>query len=252
MLERLTWKGAREAFKGANVALIPVGSTEQHGPHLPLGTDFLIARRLAEEAARETGAICTPVVPVGISEHHRQFWGTLWVPPAALRAYLHGIAQALAYHGVKRLIFVNGHGGNTAALQELARSLRAEGIYALSWQWWWAVAELSQVLFPGGGSHAGEAETSVAMALFPELVDQSALEEAAAGAGPGWGITKFGIDVAFDTHDFSASGAVGDPRRAERAKGEQLYRAALQELIGLIRWLMERPEEELTPKEHLP
>jgi len=252
MLEDQTWKRAREQFLTARVALIPVGSTEQHGPHLPLGTDFMIAQALAREAARRTGAICTPTIPVGISEHHRQFWGTLWVAPEAFRAYLAGIARSLAYHGLRRLIFVNGHGGNTAALREVARALHQEGIYALTWQWWPGVAELIAELFPGFGSHAGEPETAMMLAIAEELVDKGALEEAAAEGAPRWGLSQFGAEVAFDASDFSRSGAVGDPRRADREKGLKLYEASLEQLIGLIRWLEGLPEEKLRPGEHKP
>lgn len=252
MLERKTWKRAQEEFQQAKVALIPVGSTEQHGPHLPLGTDFLIAKTLAEAAAVETGAICTPVIPIGLSEHHRQFWGTLWVKPDYFRGYLRGIAESLAYHGIKRIIYVNGHGGNMAALQEVCRGLHHQGIYALAWQWWWAVAELSAELFPQAGSHAGEPETSMVLQVAAELVDREALAEAAAGAAPRWGIQRFGTDVSFDTLDFSKSGATGDPRRATKRAGERLYRAALERLVGLVHWLEELPDRGLRPKDHKP
>jgi len=252
MLEKKAWKEAREEFLQAKVGLIPVGSTEQHGPHLPLGTDFLIAERLAEAAAAETGVICAPAIPVGLSEHHRQFWGTLWVEPEYFRGYMKGIAESLAYHGIKRIIYVNGHGGNTAALQEICRELHLEGIYALVWQWWWAVAELSAELFPKGGSHAGELETSMMLYLNEELVDKGAMEEAAAGAAPRWGVHKFGTEVSFNTLDFSESGATGDPRRATKRAGEKLYHAALERLVGLVNWLEGLPDGGLWPKEHKP
>jgi creatinine amidohydrolase len=252
MLEKWTWKRAREEFQQAKVALIPVGSTEQHGPHLPLGTDFLIAEELAEAAAAETGAICTPTIPVGLSEHHRQFWGTLWVEPEHFRSYMKGIATSLAYHGIKRIVYVNGHGGNAAALQEVCRGLRHQGIYALVWQWWQAVTELSAELFPKAGSHAGEPETSMMLQVAEELINRGAVEEAAAGAASRWGVHRFGTEVSFDTLDFSESGAIGDPRRATKKAGEKLYRAALERLVSLVRWLKELPEEELRPKEHKP
>lgn len=252
MLEEKTWKEAREWLRRAKVALIPVGSIEQHGPHLPLGTDFFAAKALAEAAARATGAVCTPAVPVGLSEHHRQFWGTLWVEPEAFRDYMEGLARSLASHGIKRVIYINGHGGNLAALQEVCRRLRREGIYALVWQWWHAVAELSAELFPQAGSHAAEAETSLMLYLTENLVDKGALEEAVAGAAPRWGLQRSGTDVSFDTLDFSKSGATGDPRRATREAGEKLYRAALEKLIELARWLEGLSEEELEPKGHKP
>lgn len=252
LLQEETWRRARESFRKAKVALIPVGSIEQHGPHLPLGTDLFLAEALAEGAAAETGAICAPAVPVGLSEHHRQFWGTLWVGPEAFRSYMEGLGQSLAYHGIKRLIYINGHGGNWAALQEICRRLRREGIYALVWQWWQAVAELSAELFPQAGSHAGEAETSMMLYLAEGLIDKEALGEAVAEGAPWWGLQRSGAEVGFDTLDFSKSGAIGDPRKASKEAGERLYRAALERLIELVRWLKEVPEGELKPKEHKP
>lgn len=252
LLQDKSWKGAREEFQRARVALIPVGSIEQHGPHLPLGTDFFAAKALAEAAAETTGALCAPAIPVGLSEHHRQFWGTLWVAPEHFRGYMRGIAESLAYHGIERMIYVNGHGGNLAALQEVCRELHRHGVFALVWQWWHAVAQLAAELFPQAGSHAAEAETALMLYLAEGLVDRSALAEAAAGAAPRWGLQKFGTDSSFDTIDFSESGATGDPQRATREAGEKLFHEALERLVGLVRWLDGLSAEDLNPREHKP
>jgi len=253
-LEKLSWKLARDYFKRSKVALIPVGSTEQHGPHLPLGTDFLIVQALAEDAASEAEVICTPVIPVGISEHHRQFWGTLWVEPEAFRAYMKGLAQSLANHGANRIIFVNGHGGNIASLQEVCRSLRRDRIYALVWSWWTdaKVAQLCSKLFKSRGTHAGAIETSMIMAINESLVDKSALEEASRGAAEVFGITRFGAQVSLDTIDFSESGATQDPREASIAAGKTIYKAAKEKLVALISWLGKAEEKELVEKPHKP
>jgi creatinine amidohydrolase len=116
--------------------VIPVGSTEQHGPHLPLGTDFFTAQALVQAAARKTGAVCTRVIPIGVSAHHRQFWGTLWVTPKTFRHYMYEIATSLEYHGIQRMIFVNRHGRNLTSLQQISRNLRLAGCYSIVYQWW--------------------------------------------------------------------------------------------------------------------
>lgn len=251
-LEKLSWKAARDLFKKSKVALVPVGSTEQHGPHLPLGTDFMIVQALARDAASEAEVICTPVIPVGISEHHRQFWGTLWIEPEAFRAYMKSIARSLGYHGIKRIIFVNGHGGNIASLQEVCRSLRKEKIYALLWSWWAdaEIVQLSSKLFKSKGTHAGAIETSIMMALDESLVDKSALEEASRGAAEVFGITRFGAQVSFDAIDFSESGATQDPREASIEAGKTIYKASKAKLLALIGWLAEADERELAEKPH--
>lgn len=253
MLEEQTWKKAREEFKRTKVALIPVGSTEQHGPHLPLGTDFLTAKALAEEAAAETGAICTPAIPVGLSEHHRQFWGTLWVTPEHFRGYVRGIATSLAYHGIGRIIYVNGHGGNQAALEEVCRELRHEGIFALAWLWGTFVKDLSAEIFHQkevGPQHGAERETSMMLKIAEELVDKEAVDEAGRLASPL--AFEFGTRVSFDLIDVSEAANTGDPRLATKEAGERFYRAAVDGLIGLVRWLERHTEEELLPKSHKP
>jgi creatinine amidohydrolase len=254
MLERYSWTEARELYRHTNVALIPVGSTEQHGPHLPLGTDYLAARALAESAAKEAGILCTPVIPVGISQAHLQFWGTLTVSPDAFRAYMRDLALSLASHGPKRLIFVNGHGGNGAALQEICRDLRTQGIFALLWQWWLdpQVLKTFERLFQSRGTHAGAGETSIIWAIDESLVDQKALQEATRGASETFGVVRHGAQLPYDTADFSTSGATLDPREASRQAGEEILRTAQAELLQLIRWLAAAADEELQRKPHMP
>ncbi len=252
MLESNSWKSARQAIRKTNVALIPVGSTEQHGPHLPLGTDFLTAQALAQSAARKTGAICTPVIPVGVSGHHKQFWGTLWVSPQTFRQYMYEIATSLGYHGVRRMIFVNGHGGNFAPLQEIAQDLRLEKLHSVVYQWWTdpAVVELHNRLFKSKGTHAGAIETAMVLAIRPDLVDTRNYDEAAKGASPTFGITKFGVQLPVDTLDFSSSGATLDPREATMEAGKQIYEAAEKSLVSLVRWLENAKARDLEAKPH--
>ena len=250
-LSRMSWARARAALEKASVVLLPVGSTEQHGPHLPLGTDHLTAAEVARRTAARGGWLVLPTVPVGVSEHHRQFWGTLWVEPGVLRDYVVGIARSLASHGVRRLVFVNGHGGNTAALDEAARVLRREGIFAFVFAWWRAIPEVIAQTIETGGSHAGEMETSAVLAFAPELVDAARYGEARAGAAPEWGKKLHGIEIGFDTVDFSASGATGDPAPATAEKGEKLLAAAAERLDAFCQWLAAQPEDVLRPRPHL-
>ena len=118
-----------------------MGSTEQHGPANPLGTDFLLAKAIAEETAKRTGVLCLPVVPFGVSSHHKQFWGTIFISSGTFKAYVREVCLSLCYYGVRKIVIVNGHGGNLAALKELARELREEGIFVSVFQWWPAAVE---------------------------------------------------------------------------------------------------------------
>jgi len=253
MLENSSWKTARKVFKRNKIALIPVGSTEQHGPHLPLGTDFFTAQALAQAAARKTGAVCTPVIPIGVSAHHRQFWGTLWVTPQTFRQYMYEIATSLEYHGIQRIIFVNGHGGNLTSLQQTSRDLRVAGCYSIVYQWWTdpRVIALEKRLFKSRGTHAGAIETAIMLAIRPDLVDTDRYDEAARGASAKFGVSKFGAQLQVDTLDFSSSGATLDPREATTKAGKQIFKTAQETLVNLTRWLEKAKASELKSKPHI-
>ena len=112
LLHEMSWVEAKEYFSRNDIAIVPVGSNEQHGPQNPLGTDHFIAKAIAEEAARRANVLCLQVIPFGVSHHHRQFWGTIYVSPKTLKAYVRDVCLSLNYYGVKKIVIVNGHGGN--------------------------------------------------------------------------------------------------------------------------------------------
>ena len=124
LLHEMSWAEAKEYFSKNNVAIVPVGSNEEHGPANPLGTDHLIAKGIAEETAKRTGVLCLQVIPFGVSSHHKQFWGTVFVSPKAFKKYVKDVCLSLDYYGIRKIVVVNGHGGNLASLTELARELR--------------------------------------------------------------------------------------------------------------------------------
>ena len=129
-----TWPELGDYLTDESLALVPLGSTEQHGPHLPLATDHLIAEAFARETADRTGYLCTPTINVGVSPHHRQFHGTMWVDAPEFRDYVESFTRNLAYHGIDRVIYVNAHGGNVDHLREVGRRLRDDEVmYAIEW-----------------------------------------------------------------------------------------------------------------------
>ena len=165
----LTREQLKELLPGA-VVIFPVGSTEQHGPHLPVRTDLLIAeyaaQRAAEEAARRGPhtIIVTPGLPFGASAHHVAFGGTLSLNTMALVAVLEGIVDSIEKQGGRRLLFVNGHGGNRGACGAVASAADARpGITVATVDYWDVATDVT----PG---HAGRVETSMVMAIAPELV----------------------------------------------------------------------------------
>jgi creatinine amidohydrolase len=230
-LAESTWTDVRDA--DTDLAFLPVGSTEQHGPHAPLGLDWLTAEAIAARAVERYDAggeppVVGPTIPVGVSEEHRRFEGTLWVSEDTFRSYVRETIESLAAHGFDRIVVVNGHGGNAEALRELCGRVSRDGdAYAVAYTWFDAVD-----FDPLG--HAGTAETSMIRHLYPKLIDEDRTEEAAAGAADAWGEWTAGTNLAYDADDFTESGVVGDPREGDAALGDELLESAAAALLELL------------------
>ena len=218
-----------------DLAVLPVGSTEQHGPHAPLGTDLFTAQAIARAAAEEIPAVVGPTIPVGIAAEHRHFSGSLWVSEDTFRAYVRETCESLAAHGWDRIVLVNGHGGNVDALRELCGQLTREGTaYAVPFTWFDAVdpAELGEPALEMG--HGGPLETSLLQHLDAEHIRADRLEAAAAGAADRWGEWQSGVNLAYDTAEFSENGVVGDPSAGSAELGAKLLDAATEQLTELL------------------
>ena len=251
LAERTTTEAA-DALDSAAVGVLPVGSTEQHGPALALGMDHLAAEAFARSAADREDSVVLPTVPVGVSAHHRQFDGTLSVSETTFERYVEETIASLAEHGVRKVVVVNGHGGNAGALSRAARTLRDERTaFAPPWNWWDSVEDVADDLFDEAGGHADAMESSLLWYLHEELVDPDELEAAEDGASDAWGETVHGAAIGFDTIDFSESGAVGRPTQAHPEKGERIYETARGQLHALLDWLADRPIEDCWPRDHV-
>ncbi|RAW44896.1 creatininase family protein [Halorubrum sp. 48-1-W] len=247
-----TWPELGDRLDGQSTAIVPLGSTEQHGPHLPLATDHLIAEGLATAAAEATGFPRTPTVDVGVSPHHRQFPGTLWVDPPEFRDYVESLTRNLGYHGIDRVVYVNAHGGNVDHLREVGRRLHQEGtMYAIEWMWDESIPELVDDLFAQNGPHAGPKETAMITHLAPDLVRSEEFEAARDGGLVNIADSEtmvHGARTFYDAVDNSANGAFGDPTDVTPEKAEQLFEAAVDQLVQLLEWLNAREFEALMPK----
>jgi creatinine amidohydrolase len=232
----MTWEEAKGALKD-RIVVIPVGSTEQHGPQNPLDTDHMIAEGLAAEL----DVVVLPTIPIGLSKHHRYFAGTLWVSYEGFYRYLRDICMALKYHGVETILFVNGHGGNTACLRDLALTMRDEGVSVAIYEWWRSIPpEAVQKIYPEDArkhlGHAGSAETSMNLLLHPDLVKM----ERAKDVDTEWAPKKFGGIVVYETREFSDCGVVGISTDASVEKGKDLFDVCLAELKNLVNYMKER------------
>ncbi len=209
----MTLAQARWPEVAAAVLLVPLGSTEQHGPHLPTGTDTRIAAAVAQAAAGP-GVLVAPALPYGASGEHETFPGTVSIGLDALRGVLVELGRS-ACRWAPRLVYVNGHGGNLAALLDAVTRLRAEGRDVA----WFGCG------IPGGDAHAGRVETSIMLALDPEAVGT---------AGPGNTAPVARLLPAIragSVRDVSPSGVLGDPTGATASEG----RAALAVMARRLR-----------------
>ncbi|MGM0446893.1 MAG: creatininase family protein [Methanobacteriota archaeon] len=247
-LSEVTWTDVRDA--DVDVAFLPVGSTEQHGPHAPLGTDALNAVAVAEAGAdayegagdgqgADRGEVAiAPPIPVGVAEEHRAFDGTMWVSPETFRAYVREAAESLVSHGVDRVVFVNGHGGNVEALAEVARRFSRDPDhdgYGVAFTWFEAVGDHTSDM-----GHAGPLETALLRATNPDLVREERVEEASAGAADRWGEWVAGVNLAHDSDEFTDNGVVGDPRDGDAERGAELLDRASASLAELAAAVVDR------------
>ncbi|SEK61594.1 creatininase family protein [Haloferax larsenii] len=250
-----TWPELGEYVAESSLALVPLGSTEQHGPHLPLATDHLIAEALAREAADRTGFLCTPTVNVGVSPHHRQFHGTMWVDAPQFRDYVESMTRNLAYHGIDRVVYVNAHGGNIQHLREVGRRLRDDGtMYAIEWMWDESIPDLVRELFDHLGPHGGPKETAMIMHIARDLVREDRLEDARDGGRrtfAGRDYREHGARTFYDSIENSDNGVFGDQTAATPEAGAKLFEAATDQLVQLVEWLDDQPFDDLMAPAHV-
>jgi len=246
---RLTAAQLRELAARDAVVLLPIGSTEQHGPHLPTGVDDL----LAAEVCRRTAALVDGRIPLvvapsvwcGLAEHHMAFGGTVTLSLPTLHALLRDLCRSFQRAGFGRILIVNGHGGNMTALHALVTELTAElGLpIAVTSYFTAGRAVVRETLETQDGlMHACEGETSMMMAAHPELVRTEALEKAVGPAITLPAESPNPVYRAISFTEITESGVAGDARTATAAKGERLLHgcaAALAELLVDDLWRAE-------------
>jgi creatinine amidohydrolase len=241
-MEELTWPEA-DALRGQadTVGLIPTGALEQHGPHLPLGTDSMVAEALAYAVAEKLSVpvVVTPTLRSGLSDHHLAFPGTVSLSQDTFRGWVEAHIAGLERVGIERVAVFSGHGGNFAFIGELAAEYASRpgptrviayddllGLVRVMDE----AARSSGLEAPETDVHAGALETSVGLTLFGALVREYDGVEGYTAAEPDWMGRIFADGIA----GLSSTGVLGDPSGATAAAGQAIFDALADELAGWI------------------
>jgi creatinine amidohydrolase len=250
----MTWPEVKEAAKDGRIPLIPIGSTEQHGLHLPLKTDAFIVEELCKEVASRIPdmAMVMPCIYYGYNEHHLDFPATIHIDHETLIRFVVNIGRSLAHHGFKKIIIVNGHGSNTALMEIAARRITLETQAICASLMYLALEPKVFQLIEGEEAHGGDIETSIMLYLAPNLVNTKLAErywDIPKSRFIRWGVEPRGADFAVSGgavqfmdwwSRISKDGTLGDPTKATSEKGKMFFELYVNALIDFIKEFRER------------
>jgi len=255
----LTWPEVNEAIKIGKIILLPIGSTEQHGKHLPLDVDNFLASSVCHEAGKRMPEkiLVAPTIPYGFNIHAMDFPGTMHVAWDNFINYCTDVCKSFAYHGFKKIIIVNGHGSNMPLLEYVARRAVLETDALVTCFMWLSLLRKNREFlpsvresdFPGGCAHAGELETSVYLHLDESKVYMDQAEDSYQwynenGQDGYYYIDLFGSGpvTLFDwTSTYTEIGSFGQPSLATKNKGKLFFEEATNNLIEYVGELFEQP-----------
>ena len=245
-LQMQTWAEVEDYLARSTTIIIPIGSTEQHGPNGLIGTDALTAQYIARGVGEQTQTLVTPPIAVGVAQHHMAFAGSMTLRPSTMVQVIRDYVTSLAHHGFDRFFFLNGHGGNIttarAAFQEIYGEVSLDGrprgnegrLKCVLRNWWDGERTKALIRKEFGdkdGMHATCSEVSVTQHLFPEHIKQAPDMGPPSGSRGPW----------TDAEDYRArfpDGRIGShPYLANPEAGRRLYDAAVEEISGEIRRL---------------
>lgn len=244
----LTWPEMKEAIAAQKVVVLPVGTVEDHGHHLPLDTDNFLVTAVCEEAARRApdDALVMPTVPYGFNRHHFDFPGTIGIEVDHLIDYLVDITKSVAYHGFKKILVVSGHGSNTAICDLVARRtvIETDALCASLMYGVLARGVLAEIIATPS-SHACEWETSLYLYTGRERVQMDKavreFDELPSEFMYRGGLKPSPVSLMEWWSAFTQSGVVGDPTLATYEKGEKIFAVTVDGMVRLIKELRARP-----------
>lgn len=247
----LTWRQAKARIKKMDVALLPVGSIEQHGPHLPLDTDAFDADYLAHrvaEACSDPKPLVLPPISYGVSYHHADFTGTVSISNDTLARVVYEIGMSVSQNGIRKLVIINGHGGNSPALNYAAQMINRDAhIFVCVDTGETSNVDIDKIAETPNDVHAGEIETSTGLATRPHLVQMDLAKKQVPKFSSGYldFTSKRGVLWYAYTRKISTSGVMGDPTRASAVKGEKIWEIMIAHLVSLVEDLKRLTLEEI-------
>jgi creatinine amidohydrolase len=248
----MSWDQVKNLLIKTHTVLVPIGSLEQHGPHLPLETDTILASEVARRAAEKAEVALAPAIQFGFSVEHMNFSGTISLGPETLMRVIKDVSRSLVHHGFKKIVFINGHGGNIGVLTTAIQSLKGEfeAVFALVNIWELAISEFQKLREsePGDMGHADEFETSLLLTVDISKVrlDKIRVEQQpkfSRGLSLDPFILTDKVQVAWRAEEFSRTGVIGDPSKATREKGEKLLDSIVENLVKFLNDLKRTKEE---------
>lgn len=246
-LEEMTWPQFSDAAKNCDTILMPVGSVEQEGLHLPMATDSIVALEVAKRVSQVSDILVAPLINVGYSNWHSAFPGTLSLSMETLMQVLREICMNLVQNGIRRFLFINPHIGNEEPIYSIGTELRKDGLGIAGMINLWKLSNemgndmdgLKENTF----KHAGEIMTSVMLALRPDLVDMPAAKKGLLNSENAsikmetsrrCKFQGYHVEIFRMSKELTDTGAMGDPSEATKSKGEEMINRWVEYISNFI------------------
>ena len=252
----MKWPEVEERLKIVDTAILPCGSIEQHGPHLPVDVDYFDAEYLAQkvaEACEDPKPFVLPGIPYGVSYHHGDFKGTVSVSNTALATVVYDIGMSLAKQGIKKLILLNGHGDNAPTLEFAAQMINRDAkIFVCVETGETSDVDLYNMAETKSDVHAGEIETSTTLAIRPNLVDMTKAVNEPLNLNNRFlnFASERSVHWYVHTKKLSKSGVMGNAKLATAEKGRMMWEVMIKKMTEFVETIKNMLGDELYQKKY--